>query len=83
MSLTWRATIMNLNECKFGDRLRTANGQMAIYLMHNLQDFHHCAVQDNLYGMETVTIVTYDDDGQQNTYFSEYDQYNIIGKQEE
>lgn len=73
---------MNLNECKFGDRLRMANGQMAIYLMRDDLNGHSCAVQDYAF-LGTAIIMTYNDDGLQNTVFNEYEKYNITGKWED
>ncbi|MGN0489948.1 hypothetical protein [Ruminococcus sp.] len=41
----------NLNECKFGDRLRTKGGQMAIYLRKSIvnHEVYVCAIKNSEY----------------------------------
>ena len=46
--------MINLNECKFGDRLKMRNGKMAIYVGKEPYCFTHFLVMDSIkfgYGM--------------------------------
>ena len=71
--------MINLNECKFGDRLKMRNGKMAIYVGKEPHCASHFLVMDSIkcgYGMLYAN-----DDGIM-TYFDNRDN-DIIGKWED
>ena len=73
--------MVNLSECKFGDKLKTRDGRMALFLGESfgfVRGFA-CAIEDQKYGYFTVL---YRNDGK--VLYSIIDEnYDIIGKWED
>lgn len=71
--------MVNLNECKFGDKLRTRDGRMALFLGDKSQlSDNVCAIKDEALGFLSMF---YNDNGTPSN--SAYgNQYDIIGKWE-
>ena len=74
--------MVNLNECKFGDKLKTRDGRMALFLgecFESLQEGVDCVIEDRKHSYFTML---YRKDGKV-LYGIIDDDYDIIGKWED
>ena len=74
--------MVNLSECKFGDKLKTRDGRMALFLgecFEFLQEGFVCAIKDQKHSYFTML---YRKDGKM-SYSSIDGDYDIIGKWED
>ena len=72
--------MVNLNECKFGDKLRTRDGRMALFLGDKPQlAYNICAIKDEALGFLSMF---YNDNGTP-SHSSYGNQYDIIAKCED
>ena len=74
--------MINLNECKFGDKLRTRGGHMVLYGCRD-KDSHTCIVQQEDTGF--LVVLDYADNGIYcgNAIRSSNNGFDIIGKWED
>lgn len=72
--------MINLNECKFGDRLKTRDGRMALFLgRKSPTEGIICVIEDSYY---VFLSMWYNDNG--TAFDSVYgEKYDIIGKWED
>lgn len=73
--------MVNLSECKFGDKLKTRDGRMAVFLGESfgVARGFACVIEDEKYGF---FIMLYRNDGKVSYSFIDED-YDIIGKWED
>lgn len=74
--------MINLSDCKFGDKLKTRDGRMAVFLgecFEFLQEGFVCAIEDQKHSYFTML---YRKDGKV-SYSSIDEDYDIIGKWED
>ena len=71
--------MINLNECKFGDRLRTRDGRLAIYCENSGNDNHTLMLESPTRGFMIIT--KYNDNGECK-FFSQRSEgvYDILNK---
>lgn len=70
-----------LSECKFGDKLKTRKGLMAVYICHGISDknTHICVVGLSSFDYEKIVC-----DRNGKTYLrNDDDRYDIVGKWED
>lgn len=74
--------MINLNECKFGDRLRTRDGRLAIYCENSVNSNHTLMLESPTQGF--IIVTRYNDNGECK-FFSQRSEgkYDIIGKWED
>ena len=73
--------MINLNKCKFGDKLKTRKGLMAVYICHGISDknTHICVVGLSSFDYEKIVC-----DRNGKTYLrNDDDRYDIVGKWED
>ena len=71
--------MINLSECKFGDRLRTKGGQMALFLGNKRQlTSNVCAIEDESLGYLSLH---YNDNGTPS--YPVRSKYHIVGRWED
>ena len=73
--------MVNLSECKFGDRLKTRDGRMAVFLSESFSVVRgfECVIEDQKHSYFTML---YRKDGKVSYSFIDKD-YDIIGKWED
>lgn len=73
--------MVNLNECKFGDRLRTRGGFMGVYLRKSFidHDVHYCVFKNN---DKSIIEIAFHGDGTR-YYDNDKSKYDIVGKWED
>lgn len=69
--------MVNLNECKFGDRLKMRNGDMAIFLGLNRYKGYDIVIYNDMMPSE-YSIMPYEENG--DNMHGSLHQYDIIGK---
>ena len=73
--------MINLNECKFGDKLKTRDGRMAVFLGkgYEFAEGFFCPIKG---GENSFSIMFYRSDGK--VFYSAFgNNYDIIGKWED
>ena len=73
--------MINLNECKFGDRLKMRNGGMAIFVGDNPQYNGYDIVMQNDLMPSNYSIMPYKENG--GNMHGSLHQYDIIGRWED
>lgn len=71
--------MVDLSKCKFGDKLRTKDGRMAVFLGDKPRlSYNICAIEDEASGFLSMF---YNDNGTP-SYSAYGNQYDIVGKWE-
>ena len=73
--------MINLNDCKFGDNLRTRNGNMVIYVGRKPKCLLHFLVAD--VAKFGYVMLYANDNGEMPYYLDGSEDYDIIGRWEE